>query len=265
MTATASGNRSDFRWLAAGDAALLTQVQAAFSDELKPEDYDPQSHRGAVAVKVIKRVGLRGNSALVVIGEKENLTSPYFVFRAFSFNLVTKSKSPVRGEGIEWFWMWRVEKLGHLTSAEDTDIIFRSYTCMECESEEILASFHYAPNTGAWELLRWSTEDGAGVMIGSHRQFGDDGIYYYDCLHAINDITGDGLDDVAVRCRERVDTGKPLKRVTRDETVLYTATKDAKIARMVIDKRSKYAPTIHDLLCRTKPSSPLCTAAGRRE
>jgi hypothetical protein len=155
--------------------------------------------------------------------------------------------------------MWRVEKVTHLTSADDTDIVFQFLTCTECESERLLAAVHYAVNTGTWELRQWSKEDGAGLMIGSDAQYGDDGFYHYDCLHAIADVTGDGLDDVAIRCRETVqpDPEKPLKRVTRDETLLYTA-RDGKLARAVIDKTSAKATTVQDVLCATEPSSPLC-------
>jgi hypothetical protein len=114
-------------------------------------------------------------------------------------------------------------------------------------------------NTGTWELRQWSKEDGSGLMIGSDVQYGDDGSYHYDCLHAIADVIGEGLDDVAIRCRKSVqpDPEKPLKRVKRDETLLYTA-KDGKLARTVINKTSAYATKVQDALCATDPTSPLC-------
>ena len=259
LTASAAGRQSEFRWLnASADSVVLKHVETAFSSELTP-DQDPQSHTVSMTVKFIERVGLRGNAALVILGERESKTDPFAIFRAFSFDLQTKAKSPVRSAGVEWFWMWRLEKVTHLTSVDDTDIIFQFLTCTECESERLLAAVHYAVNTGTWELRQWSNEDGAGLMIGSDDQYGDDGFYHYDCLHAIADVTGDGLDTVAIRCRESVqpDPEKPLKRVKRDETTLYSA-RDGKIARTVIDKTSAYATTVQHVLCATKLSSPLC-------
>jgi hypothetical protein len=97
-------------------------------------------------------------------------------------------------------------------------------------------------------------------MIGSDVQYGDDGFYHYDCLHVVSDVTRDGLDDVAIRCRESVqpDPEEALKRVTRDETLLYTAGRDSKLVRMVIGKTSEYATVVRGALCATKRSSPLC-------
>jgi hypothetical protein len=259
LTACAAGQKSEFRWLNANaDSVVLEQVQTAFSSELTP-DHDPQLNTVPMTVKFIERVGLRSNAALVILGEKESKTDPFAIFRAFSFDLQTKAKSPVRSAGVEWFWMWRVEKVTHLTSADDTDIVFQFLTCTECESERLLAAAHYAVNKGTWELRQWSKEDGAGLMIGSDVQYGDDGFYHYDCLHAIADVTGDGLDDVVIRCRESVqpDPEKPLKRVARDETLLYTA-RDGKLSRAVIDKTSPKAATVQDVLCATSSSSPLC-------
>jgi hypothetical protein len=255
----ATGQKSDFRWLnAKADSGVLEGIETAFSSELAP-DHDPQSRTLRMTVKFIERVGLRGNSALVILGEKESKTDPFTAFRAFSFDLQTKAKSPIRSAGMEWFWMWRVEKVTHLTSADDTDIVFQFLNCTECEWQRLLAAMHYTVKTGTWELREWSKEDGAGLMIGSDIQYGDDGYYYYDCLHAIADVTGDGLDDVAIRCRERVrpDPEKPLKWVRRDETLLYTA-RDGKLARTVIANTSEYATVVRKTLCATKPSSPLC-------
>jgi hypothetical protein len=259
LTACAAAQQSEFRWLNANaDSDVLERVQTAFSSELAP-DQDPQSRTLPMTVKFIERVGLRGNSALVILGEKESKTDPFTAFRAFTIDLQTKAKWPVRSAGVEWFWMWRVEKVTHLTSADDTDIVFQFLSCTECEWTRFLAAIHYTVNTGTWELREWSKEDGAGLMIGSDIQYGDDGYYYYDCLHAIADVTGDGLDDVAIRCRESVqpDPEKPLKRVRRDETLLYTA-KDGKLARTVIGKTSEYTTVVRKTLCATKPSSPLC-------
>jgi hypothetical protein len=267
MTAsTAVAQKSDFRWVHAGsDSAVWQEVQAAFGDELAAERDDPQSHTLPMTVKFIDRVGLRGSSALVLVGEKENQQSPYVVFRAFSFDLGTKAKVAVRSTDVEWFWMVRVEREAHLASADDTDILFQFLSCTECEAERLLGSFHYSESAGSWELRQWSEEDGAAPMIGSDTQYGDDGFYHYDCLHAIGDLTGDGLDDVAVRCQERrqPDPDKPQMRVTWDETLLFTAGSDGKLTRVVIGRTSPNFTAVQSALCATKPGSRLCRGRAK--
>jgi len=221
-----------------------------------------------MTVKFIARVGRRGDSALVLIGEKENQASPYTAYRAFSIDLRTKVKSPVRSKEMEGFWMWRLEKVAHLDSADGTDVLFQFVTCTECESERLLGSFHYSESSRAWELREWSKEDGPWLMIGSDPQYSDDGVYYYDCLHAVRDFTGSGLEGVAIRCQESLapDIEKPAKRITRDETVLY-ATQNGKLTRMVMAPASSLSVTVTTALCATRPRSRLChgqTAAPGR-
>ena len=260
IASNVAAQRHQFRWVTPRtDSAIYERVRTEFASELAPDPYDAKSNVVRELVKTIERVGLRGNSLLVVIGEKENKTDPYTVFRAFSFDLRTKTKSPVRSKGVEWLWMWRFEKVAHFTSADDTDLTFQFLDCTECEAERLLGSFHYAPSTGTWEVRQWSNEDGAALVIGSDVQYGDDGPLWYDCLHAVSDITGDGLDDVAVRCRESLqpDPEKQFKRVTSDTTVLYTVV-GGQLTRTVVARGSAFSPSVQDTLCATKPASSLC-------
>jgi hypothetical protein len=259
ITSNVAAERHQFRWLTARkDAAIYGQAKAAFASELASDPSDAKSN----VVKTIERIGLRGNSLLVVIGEKEDKTNPYTVVRAFSFDLLTKTKSPVRGKGVEWLWMWRLEKVAHFTSADDTDVTFQFLDCTECEADRLLGSFHYVPTTGTWEVRRWSKEDGAALVIGSDVQYGDDGPLWYDCLHAVGDITGDGLDDVAVRCRESLqpDPEKRFKRVSSDTTVLYTAV-GGWLKKRVVGSDSAFSSSVHATLCATKPAISLCGKA----
>ena len=83
---------------------LLREIKTVFSAELTADRPSPESHTVPMAVKFIERVGIRDDSALVIIGEKENKTDTYAVFRASSFNLRTKAKTPVRIKGVEWMW-----------------------------------------------------------------------------------------------------------------------------------------------------------------
>jgi hypothetical protein len=259
MASSAIGQQSDFHWVST-DSTVSKQVHTAFANELAPDRNDPETHTLPMRFKFVHRVGLRGNSALVLIGEKESKTSPYVVYRAFSFDLRTQTKAPVRSKDTEWFWMWRLEKVSHLESAKDTDVLFQFLTCTECEATRLLADFHYSKNTGIWEIRHWSKEDGAALMIGDDAQYGDDGFYYTDCLHTVGKLTGKGLDDVAVRCRQRMqpDPERPQKRVTHDGTLLYTAAANGKLKRVEVSETSEYFTAIQAALCAGRATSPLC-------
>ena len=249
----------DFKWIDRHkDSALFQEIQTSFSDELAPD----RSQTGTIpmTIKFIHRIALRKNAALVLIAEKENEEIPYTAFRAFNFDLGTKRKSPLRTEDMAGFWMWRLEKVAGFTSADDTDIAFQFLSCTECEATHLLGAFHYSAAAGVWDLRQWSKEDGPWLMIGNDPQYGDDGAYLYDCLHVITDVTSHGLQDVAVRCREsfQPDLEKPSKRVTKDETLLYHASKNGQLTRTVIEKHSPHFATVQAALCATRPKSLLC-------
>jgi len=116
ITSNVAAQQGQFRWVTARtESEIYEQVKVEFASELAPDPYDAKSNVVRELVKSIERIGLRGNSSLVIIGEKESKTDPYTVFRAFSFDLRTKTKSPVRSKGVEWLWMWRFEKVAHFT------------------------------------------------------------------------------------------------------------------------------------------------------
>jgi hypothetical protein len=254
----ALGQESEFRWASrTQDKYLFKEVEAAFANDLRPDR--ETGNTLPMTGKFIERLGIRKDSAIVIIAEKQGKADPYTVFRAFNFNRRTKTKAPILGKDVEWLWMWRLEKMTQLTP-NGTDIVFQFLTCTECETTRLLSSFHYESRTGVWQLRQWSKEDGAALVIGSDVQYGDDGFYYYDCLHTVRDLTGDGIDDVAVRCRESLDPDPEKmskKRVTKDETLLYTY-KDGTLSRMVVRKGDELEAVVQNALCETKPKSPLC-------
>src|SRR5215475_3257006 len=171
LSCNLTAQQTDFKWLTAStDPSIYAQATTAFASELAPDPYDAKSKLVRELVKSIERIGRRGDSLLVVIGEKESKNDPYTVFRAFSFDLRTKTKSPVRNKRVEWFWMWRFEKVAHFTSADETDVTFQFLSCTECEAERLLSSFHYVSDAGTWEVRQWSKEDGSAFLIGSDVQ-----------------------------------------------------------------------------------------------
>ena len=97
-------NESDFRWVKkATDRTVFQQVEAAFAHELISDRNDPQSHTVPMTGKFIERIGLQGNAALVIVGERENKTDPYVVFHAFNFDLRHKTKSQIRVKDLNGF------------------------------------------------------------------------------------------------------------------------------------------------------------------
>lgn len=102
VSLNALGQQSDFHWVST-DSTVSKQVHTAFANELAPDRDDPETHTLPMTFKFIHRVGLRGNSALVLIGEKESKASPYAVYRAFSFDLRTQAKAAVRSKARNGF------------------------------------------------------------------------------------------------------------------------------------------------------------------
>ena len=256
---TASAESHNFKWLdRQKDSALFNSIQTAFADELTPGA--PKDGSILKTVKFIDRIAVRGRAALVLIGEKEHETASYVASYAFNFDLGTKLKLPIGDKYLQRFWMWRLERVARLTSVDDSDIVFRFLDCTECEAAHLLAAFHYSSSKKRWDLRQWGNKEGPWLKIGEDGEPGDEGIYWYDCLHVVADLSHHGLDEVAVRCRESVqpDLNKPEKRVTRDETFLYRANSAGQLTPSLVDKGSEYFATVHAALCATQSQSPLC-------
>jgi hypothetical protein len=102
-------------------------------------------------------------------------------------------------------------------------------------------------------------------MIGLDNQLGDDGIYPCECRHTTRDLAQDGIDDVAVRWRELVDSGngKP-NRVTKDETVFY-ALKQGAFVGAAWRRSDLRNADVQAALCRTAMKNPLRKGNGSRK
>jgi len=254
------GFGQEFRWETRSQGStLLTDAQNAFTDELRPDRPGETGNVAPLIVKHISKVGIFGETALVIIEYREISTDPYPLFRAFSFDPKTGLKMLIGIREASWFPMWQFEKVAHFESPGSVDVVFQYRSCTECESELLLGSFHFDVHTHSWSLRHWSTEDGDSLLIGSDPQYGDDGIHKYECLHTIRDLTGDGLDDVAVRCRDSIEADNPKKpdRITKDETLLFSMQKNV-FSRTLIHKLDPQYPAVRTLLCQTRSRSALC-------
>jgi hypothetical protein len=261
LPGAAIGQLAKFHWLSeASDPQLFRQVEAAFADELEPDRPGTTGNVVPMTVKYVEKIGEFRGTALVMLGYKETSADVYPIFRAFSYDPKSGEKTVIRGvEGkAEWLPLWEFKMVAHFQDRQLPDVVFEYFSCTECEAEKLLASFRYDGQSRSWSLRHWSKADGDDLMIGSDNQFGDDGIYSYDCLHTVQDLTNDGLDDAAVRCRETLDpgAGKTI-RVTKDETFLYTFRQGAFI-RTVLLSADPLNTAIQAALCQTVTKSPLC-------
>jgi len=119
---------SEFRWLdEQNDAAQWSKVEAAFGDELKPDEPDPDSL--TYDYKHVERVGITNNSALVIVGYRPTTASPDLeYFRAFNFDLVSGLRSsiinPERAGTVPlYMWKWEFSTLARFESSPVPDVV----------------------------------------------------------------------------------------------------------------------------------------------
>jgi hypothetical protein len=253
-----------FRWASRGaDRALFRQVERAFRKELTPGTKGLKPKAAPLSGRSIDRIALQGDAALVILGFKEDRTEQYPNYGVYSYNLATHAKRAMLGmgdakkPGDSWFPLLKFVKQTHLLGDGGTDLLFEFATCTYCEATTILADFHLSPQAKGWEPLRWSRQDGVNLVIGYDPAINEQSGNQFDCLHVTGDFNGDGLDDVAVRCRESADHGNRGTRSVRDTTYLYTA-QSGVMQRTAVTPETPGAELIRQALCATNSKSKLC-------
>jgi hypothetical protein len=253
-----SGAKVSFRWLdRKADAALFGKIQGVFANELKPDDPEAVKPQQAQLYKYVARIGIIGANAIVLIGERDSVsdkTGDYFL--AFNLDTASGAKSAVSTNG---FRVWKYRALARLESSQVPDIFFTYSSCTECEADYFLASFRFDLTDRVWKVRKWSEKDDE-ILIGADMSVGvDDGDYDTGCVYSIADFDGDGFDDVAVRCVDRLtaEAGKPPK-VTADTTKLYSVKNGAPKVSEIHDPTKM--SSIQRKLCAGSPKSPLCKA-----
>lgn len=245
---------TDFRWLdARKDAALFERIKGAFVDELKPDDPEKVKPVVAELYKRIARIGVFQSSALVIIAERETPTYTYGdYFKPFNYDIDTGKKEPLD----KGFMRWRFRRFAHFSPQETPDIVFTYLSCTECEATYLLASFRFDTGRRLWEIRSWSNKEGDdAIMIGSDTVVGsEEGEYDYQCLFKIADFNGDGLDDVAVRCKA---VGEKQK-IIEDMTLLYSIQHEKPVIATLTEPERISALTAK--LCEGSPKSKICTA-----
>ena len=264
-----SSGQLEFRWIdLQRDSAAWDQIRTAFSDELRPEKVE--ENEPTYGYKYVRQVGIGGESALVIIGYRFSEKPPEFGtehFRAFSYNLRTRELSQVVDPEHEryslYMWEWRFVKLARFEPSTLPDIVFTYLTCGECEEEKILAAFRYDSGSQKWQIRQfgegeprwWMTK--VGLVVDKDTAF--TAITSYKCPYSLTDLNGDGLDDVAIRCRE-VEEDERKKTHLTDSTVLYSL-KSGRFAGEIVTTRDQQLK-IWAALCEHSTRNALCRGIG---
>jgi hypothetical protein len=241
-----------FKWLdPAKDVPLFQQIQAAFSEELKPDDPEKVKPVVAQLYKKISRIGVYQSSALVLILERETAASTYGdYFQPFNYDLKSGKKEAFE----QGFYLWRFNRFVQFEASAVPDVIFTYWSCTECEADHLLGSFRFDSLDGEWKVRRWGTGDNDDAIM-----IGDDGKVLseaddanYDCLYEFGDFTDRKFDDIAVRCFA-IDQNK---RIVGDTTTIYTE-RGGK-PRVIAVKDQHQLVMIRDKLCADAKKSKLC-------
>lgn len=247
------------------DPKLFAMAQRVFASELQP---DREVALGAgkqvkMTVKRVDRIVAIGNSALVLISNKEDQNDPYTLFRAYRWNLLANRPQALVQAGE----LWEVKDV-RTTSVEPTtvDIFVTALSCTECESVQFLLAFVFDQNSRTWFVRSFGEHN--WIDLDSDPQYGSGYFEYRECAYALADLTGDGLTDVAVRCRttrapRRLNQTAPATppasaRVTGDETTLY-AWEGTRFGQSTVREGDRSFRQIRSALCSNKPR--LCASA----
>jgi hypothetical protein len=179
---------------------IWKQVESLFREELKPDDENMVAPYAAYQYKYIKQMSNVGEVYLVIIGkrlQKSNLPADDSVL-AFSLNLSTGRKHRIDSWG---GYRWKPVKWAFLTQGVHRELVSQYQDCLDCEAYNYLSVFYFDSATGAWNIRLWP-DDGPGLMIGADVQIGTRDNWETLCLHTIKDVTGDGMDDILVWCRQ---------------------------------------------------------------
>lgn len=240
-----------FAWLKPSeDAQIFKQIKSDFSEDLTPDDPKRTKPIVPYLYKYISRVGCFDSSCIVIIGfrAKESEPAEYDHFRAFTYDLIKRTKHEIEPNGI--YYRWTFLSYSSFEPSLTADVVFKYLSCMECEAVELLSSFKYERASGQWTLRIWPNKD-PHILVGSDLQYGAD-IWSYDCLFKLTDFTKHGFDDLVVRCKE---TGLNTHKVN-DHMYLYTIKNGNPEKDEIRDKTS--FDRFNAILCIGNSDSTLC-------
>ena len=265
-----SGAAQSLRWIyPSSDPRLWNRVRIAFRDELAPDEARPGADwRDLYEYKFLQKVGIVGQSALVIIGHQpakevskdgawDNFSS------AYNFDLSTGQRRPIEGGGR--MWQWKFRWLAHFGPTPVPDVTFTYLTCTECEPSEVFASFsHQAAAASGWQFRTWGygkdpwwAAGPEGLVVGMDLIEGE-GTLSFDCVYGLVPM-GNELQGLAVRCKE-VDESETGRAKIEDVTLLYILSHGRFRGRMITDSREIAQLTRE--ACRPHSESTLCKLPG---
>lgn len=245
LVANQTAGDDQFHWLDnSRDSQVWNRVQAAFRQELEPDDpRKVPAHYAADQYKYVYQIGIFRTATLVIIGEKETKDSPgYDLFNAYSYDLRDGSKRAIVTEppkspstyprsGLP---LYEVIKLAQFDRSPTPDVVFTYSSCVECEAEYFLASFEYEPGKG-WVARQW---DKAYSLYLEADPEPDDNVVSAHYLFKIRDWNGDGFEDVAVRRREVTQVAKRKQEVD-DSTTIYEVENGTFLGHAITDSKER--------------------------
>jgi hypothetical protein len=245
LVANQAAGDDQFHWLDnSRDSQVWNRVQAAFREELEPDDpRKVPAHYAADQYKYVYQIGIFRTAALVIIGERETRESPgYDLFNSYSYDLLDGSKRAIVTEPPKspsryprsGLLLYEVIKLAQFDRSPTPDVVFAYSSCVGCEAEYFLASFEYQPRKG-WVARQW---DKAYSLYLEADPEPDDNVVSARYLFKIKDWNGDGFDDVAVRRREVTQVSKRRQAID-DSTTIYKAENGTLVGHAVTDPKER--------------------------
>lgn len=204
-----------------------------------------------VQYKKIQKIVLAGKTALVVYSESQYEEPVDLTSELYSLNLETNERKRLRRGAGEPFGQWRVLKVVGLKDFGSgfPEIVVEFQTCTDCEPEFLWSTIFYDIQTQHWEIASWGTAK--EILINSTAQHGDED-YETNCIHGILDVTGDHIDDMAVRCELKgLTSGK-----TEKSLFVYTVSNGSRKELKIDDADQVVAMTKE--LCRVQPTETFC-------
>jgi hypothetical protein len=252
LTSISYGETSSFHWLdPKKDPNQFSEIEKKFSGELSPDKAGREFPYIPIKFKEIHRIGIFQNFVFVIIknGPQDSEEKAFYNF--YNYNLENKKKMTIQIQGE--IWDFEFYKLARFEDTPIPDIVFSYWDCRDCEAVNYLSSLQFDSKLQAWKVRKWNEKE--SILIGSNDQIGEY-TYSYDCIHKIQDMNGDGYEDVGTWCKL---TSKGFfdenKGPDQHLTFVYSVVQGLGVARK-IDAEPELS-RIHEILCRSS-KSPLC-------
>jgi hypothetical protein len=267
-------SQTHFRWLGEKtDQRLWSKIHDTFAEELTPDDPRLVGLQAAMGYKFIYRVGLYESSALILIAlERDATMKTQARFLTYNYDTESEQKEVIEDHAAGGIWRLQIVELARFEHTPAPDVVFQFRDCVACEAQTLLASYRYDLTVQKWRRRNWemgtSPHSGWTIPIGNSAEQGFDPedqsradyLYQTSCVFRIADLNGDGLDDLATWCHEKVTAVAAPRAVhaVTDKTLLFTG-KDG-VSKLFEIRDTGPASALHRQICNIQPRIPPCTS-----